>query len=74
MKLAIVEAFMPDLKGKADRTGRGKGGSAKAAIARAFADVLRQTKGKRITSIRADITIVELRPLEEVSGIQTEAK
>lgn len=60
MKRAVVEAFLPELKGKCDRTGRGVGGTNKVAIARAFADVFKQTKSKRITVIKATITISEV--------------
>jgi hypothetical protein len=65
MKLAIAECFFGELRGNPNRTGRGRATTPKAAIARAFADVFKQLKGKRITSLRADITVVELRPLEE---------
>jgi hypothetical protein len=60
MKRAIVECFLPELKGRCDRTGRGTGSSNKVAIARAFADMFKQTKAKRITVIKATIMLSEV--------------
>jgi hypothetical protein len=60
MKRAIVEGFFPEMKGRCDRTGRGTGSSNKVAIARAFADMFKQTKAKRITIIKATIMLSEV--------------
>ena len=60
MKLVTAECMFPELRGGAIyRTGRGEGSTAKAAISRAFADALKQNKGKRFHSIKATITIIE---------------
>ena len=64
MKLATINAMFPEVKGNPYRTGRGKGANAKAAISRAFGDVLKQVKGKRIHTINATVTIVEAQPEE----------
>ena len=61
MKRAFVEATFPELpSGKMYHSGRGTGGSAKVAIARAFANVLKQVKGRRITVIKATISLSEV--------------
>lgn len=63
MKLATVYATFPELKGGfCHHTGRGRGSSSRIAIARAFADVLEQTKGRRIHEIKCSIAIVEVTP------------
>lgn len=59
-KQAYVEAFFPQVKGNPNRVGRGRGGSAKVAISRAFADLLKQVRGKRIQTINATVTITEV--------------
>jgi hypothetical protein len=59
MKLVTVEAFMPEIKGNPYRTGRGRASTSKAAISRAFGDILKQLKGKRLQTIKATVTIVE---------------
>ena len=66
MKLAIAECFFPDLKGNCYRTGRGEGSNPKAAISRAIGHALKQVKGKRWSTVRVSISIVEITPnLEE---------
>jgi hypothetical protein len=66
MKLATVEAFMPELRGNCYRTGRGRASNPKAAISRAIGDVLKQVRGKRWQTIKATISVVEITPnLEE---------
>jgi hypothetical protein len=65
MKLAVVSAMSPDLKGRCDYTGRGRASNAKAAISRAFADWYKQVGRRRVTTIRAVITVVVI---EETSG------
>lgn len=63
MKLATVYATFPELKGGfCHQTGRGRGSSAKIAIARAFGDVLRQVSGRRIHEIKCSIAIIEVTP------------
>ena len=58
MKLAFIEATLPELKGgKMYQSGRGEGTNAPAAISRAFKDMLRKVKGKRISIIKAQITL-----------------
>jgi hypothetical protein len=60
MKKVTVEAMFPELKGgNIYKTGQGEASSAKPAIARAFADVLKQVKGKRWTTVKTTITVVE---------------
>ena len=59
-KLAVIEAMFPELKGGSIyKTGRGKASTSKAAISRAFADVFKQIRKKRIHQIKATITIVD---------------
>lgn len=58
MKIAFVEATLPELKGgKMYQTGRGEGANAKAAISRAMGDILKKVKGKRVSIIKAQITL-----------------
>lgn len=60
MKLVVAECFLPEMKGKNIYvTGRGQGSNSRAAIARAFADVLKQVRKKHIHYMKANITIVE---------------
>jgi hypothetical protein len=63
-KQAYIEGFFPEVKGRADRVGRGRGSTAKAAISRAIGDLLKQVKGKRIQTIKATITVTEVMPEE----------
>lgn len=70
IKNAYIEATFPDMKGgAAHQVGRGSGGSVKAAIARAFSDLLKQPKLRRkhVRSIQARITITEAQPQEETN-------
>jgi hypothetical protein len=46
------------------KTGRGRGTNAKAAISRAFGDLLKQVRGKRIHTITATVHILEAQPEE----------
>lgn len=63
MKLAICEAFFPELKGASIyKTGRGEGSNAKIAISRAIGNAIKQVKGKRWQTMKATITIVEKMP------------
>jgi hypothetical protein len=60
MKLAVAECMFPELKGgQIYKIGHGQASTSKAAISRAFADVLKQVSKKRIHQIKANITIVE---------------
>ena len=60
VKVATVEAMFPELRGgNIYKVGRGRASNSKAAISRAFADVLKQVSRKRISQIKATITIVE---------------
>lgn len=63
-KQVYIEAFFPQVKGNPNRVGRGRGGSAKVAIARGFSDLLKQVRGKRIQTIQATITLTEA-PVDE---------
>ena len=69
MKRVIVEAFFPEVKGNPYRTGRGEATNVKAAISRAFGEALKQVRGKRITTIKAMLTIISIEPME---GLVTE--
>jgi hypothetical protein len=64
MKLAVVSAMSPDLKGRCDYTGRGKASTPAAAISRAVKDWYKQVGRRRVTTIRATITVVEIKPEE----------
>jgi sulfopyruvate decarboxylase TPP-binding subunit len=58
VKIAFIEATLPELKGgRMYQSGRGEGTNAPAAISRAFKDMLRKVKGKRISIIKAQITL-----------------
>ena len=58
MKIAFIEATLPELKGgKMYQTGRGEGANAKAAISRAMGDIIKKIKGKRISIIQARIAL-----------------
>jgi len=50
MKIAFVEATLPEMKvPKMYQSGRGEGANAKAAISRAFGDMFKKIKGKRVS-------------------------
>ena len=60
MKTAVVSAMFPELKGgNIWKTGKGSGATAKVAITRAFADVLRQVSGRHIHQIKCTVAILE---------------
>ena len=62
MKSVMIEAMFPELKGpNIYKTGRGQGATSKAAINRAFSDLLKQVRGKRFGSLRATISIVDIK-------------
>lgn len=75
MKRVIVEAFFPEVKGNPYRTGRGEATNVKAAISRAFGEALKQVRGKRITTIKAMLTIISIEPMpKENHGHRTDEK
>ena len=59
MKIARVSAQFGELKGNSYADGKGSASTTKAAIARAFSDLLKQpnVRRKHISSIKATITI-----------------
>jgi len=60
MKIAFVEATLPELKGgKMYQTGRGEASNSKAAISRAFGDMFKKVRGRRISVIKCTITLTE---------------
>lgn len=61
MKQAYIEATFPDLKVKdAYQVGRGRGSSSRIAIGRAFSDLLKKVSKKRVTTIKATISITDV--------------
>lgn len=67
MKQAYIEGMFPDLKGgDIYKQGRGRGSTSRVAIARAFGDLLKKVSKKRITSIKATISITDV--MEEEDG------
>jgi hypothetical protein len=72
MKIAFIEAMLPELKGgKMYQTGRGEASNSTAAISRAFKEVLKKVKAKRVTIIRATITLT-VKADNEVQFIHSE--
>jgi hypothetical protein len=60
MKIAVVQATFPELRGAyIYKTGRGRGSNAARATARAFADLFRQVSRRRVTVFKATISIFE---------------
>jgi hypothetical protein len=58
MKIAFIEATLPELKGgRMYQSGIGEGANAKAAISRAMGEILKKIKGKRISIIQARIIL-----------------
>ena len=69
MKVAFVEATLPELKGgKMYQSGRGEGANAKAAISRAFGDMFKKIKGKRVSVIKCTITLTQKADAEVEAG------
>jgi hypothetical protein len=62
VKIARIAAQFPELRGESYADGKGEGSTTKAAIARAFGDLLKQpiVKGRRIQTIKANITITNM--------------
>ena len=60
MKIAFVEATLPEMKvPRMYQSGRGEGANAKAAISRAFGDMFKKIKGKRVSVIKCTITLTQ---------------
>ena len=58
LKHVIIEATVPELKGgKMYQSAHGEASTSKAAIARAFRELLKKIPGKRISVIQARISI-----------------
>lgn len=65
MKLAIIEATFPELRGgAAHQSARGKGSTPRVAIARAFGNLLKGVKGKRFSTVQARVTLSEIQPAD----------
>ena len=65
MKRVMVECMFPELRGgNIYKVGRGEATNVKAAISRAFGEALKQVRGKRITTIKATLTIINIEPEE----------
>jgi hypothetical protein len=61
MKQAYIEATFPDLLVKdAYQTGRGRGSSSRIAISRAVGDLLKKVSKKRVSTIKATISITDV--------------
>ena len=60
MKIAFIECTLPEMKvPKMYQSGRGEGANAKAAISRAFGDMFKKIKGKRVSVIKCTITLTQ---------------
>ena len=58
VKHVFIEAMFPELKGPMIyKSAHGEAGSVKPAISRAFGNLLKQVRGKRISTIKATIVI-----------------
>ena len=58
VKHVFIEGFFPELKGPMIyKSAHGGAGSVKPAISRAFGNLLKQVRGKRISTIKATIII-----------------
>lgn len=72
VKRVMVECMFPELRGGSIyKVGRGEATNVKAAISRAFGEALKQVRGKRITTIKATLTIINIEP-EETCDKQTQ--
>ena len=65
MKRIQIQATFPEIKGVNTRSGVGVASTTRAGIARAFEDVLKQVKGKRISVINASLSISETKNGQE---------
>lgn len=69
VKHVFIEAMFPELKGPMIyKSAHGEAGSVKPAISRAFGNLLKQARGKRISTIKATIVI----STKEVEDNETE--
>lgn len=74
MKIALIEAFMPELRGaNIYKNGRGEASNIDAAVSRAFKNLRKQLKGKRASLFKCTITITEkadaeIQRIEEPDG------
>ena len=69
VKHVFIEGFFPELKGPMIyKSAHGEAGSVKPAISRAFGNLLKQVRGKRISTIKATIVI----STKEVEGNEAE--
>jgi hypothetical protein len=70
MKIARIEAQFPELKGNSYADGKGEASTTKAAISRAFSDLLKQpnVRRKHISTIKATITVTVKEELVVKSG------
>ena len=60
MKIAYIEATLPELKGgNSHQTGRGEATNSKAAISRAFGDMFKKVRKRRISVITCRIVLTE---------------
>ena len=58
VKHVFIEAMFPELKGPMIyKSAHGEAGSVKPAISRAFGNLLKQARGKRISTIKATFVI-----------------
>ena len=58
VKHVFIEGFFPELKGPMIyKSAHGEAGSVKPAVSRAFGNLLKQVRGKRISTIKATIVI-----------------
>ena len=78
LKVVTVQAVFPELPGgRANQQGRGTGTSTKVALARAFANLLKQPKlkGRRFNQINAVISIGTIKAdTEEETQVEAEAQ
>ena len=69
VKHVFIEGFFPELKGPMIyKSAHGEASSVKPAISRAFGNLLKQVRGKRISTIKATIVI----STKEVEGNEAE--
>jgi hypothetical protein len=75
MKIALIEAMMPELKGaNIYKNGRGEGSNVDAAVSRAFKNLRKQLKGKRCSIFKCTITITDKADADVQTIGRTEAE